>query len=272
VDCQTVDSSIGAGDYCSILQKIEGYNFAPLAQKTVTLSFWVKATKTGIYSVALRNVSGNIVCVKEFSIISSNAWEFKTITFPASPSTGTWDYANGIGVWVQFTLAAGSNFQGTAESWQSANHFATTNQVNACDSASNNFLITGVQLEEGDVATPFENRTFADELRLCERYYEKSYDLSQVAGSATTLGMLQDRAAGTSLNINVPFRTTKRTAPSVTFYNPVTGTTGEARNYSQGVNVAFTAFNINDKSFLTDRNDLTDNNQYAWHYVAISEL
>jgi hypothetical protein len=107
---------------------------------------------------------------------------------------------------------------------------------------------------------------------LCERYFEKSYDASQIAGAITTTGMIQDRVAGTSLNITIGFRVIKRTAPSVVFYNPTTGTAGEARNFTQGVNIALSAFNINDKSFLTDRNDLTDNNQYGFHFYASAEL
>jgi hypothetical protein len=170
IDCQTIDASIGTGDFCLLTQKIEGYNFAPLAQKTMTLSFWVKATKTGKYCVAFRG--GGWAYVAEYTINASNTWEFKTITIEASPSSGSWDYTNSTGITADFVLAGGATYQTTANSWQSGNFFATANQVNACDSASNDFLITGVQLEEGDVATPFENRTFADELQLCERYFE----------------------------------------------------------------------------------------------------
>lgn len=171
-DCQTVDSSIASSDYAIIRQKIEGFNFIPLAQKEITVSFWVKATKTGIYSVHLTNSGEDRSCVKEFSINASNTWEFKTIVFPASPATGTWNYINGIGLQIGFTLASGSTFNTTPDSWQIGNFLGTSNQVNACDSTSNDFLITGVQLEEGNVATPFENRTFADELSLCQRYFQ----------------------------------------------------------------------------------------------------
>jgi hypothetical protein len=271
-DCQTVDSSIVSGDLVRISQRIEGFNWLPLAQRTITLSFWVKATKTGIYCVSLGNSGADRSYVAEYTVNASNTWEFKTITFTASPSAGTWNYENGVGLALTFTLASGSTFQTTKDTWQTGSFFATANQVNACDSTSNDFFIAGVQLEAGSVATPFEYRTVQQELSLCERYFEKSYDYSQYAGAITTTGMIQERVAGSSLNITVSFRSIKRTAPSVVFYNPITGTAGEARNFSQGINIAFTAFNINDKAFLTDRNDLTDNNQYGWHFYANAEL
>jgi hypothetical protein len=172
IDCQTVDASIASGDLVRISQRIEGFNWLPLAQKTITISFWVKATKTGIYCVALGNSGADRSYVAEYTVNASNTWEFKTITFTASPAAGTWDYTNGIGLVLTFTLASGSTFQTTKDTWQTGSFFATANQVNACDSTSNDFFITAVQLEEGDVATPFENRTFANELRLCQRYYE----------------------------------------------------------------------------------------------------
>ena len=171
-DCQTVDSSIASGDLVRISQRIEGFNWLPLAQRTITLSFWVKATKTGIYCVSLGNSGADRSYVAEYTVNASNTWEFKTITFTASPSAGTWNYDNGVGLALTFTLASGSTFQTTKDTWQTGSFFATANQVNACDSTANDFLIAGVQLEAGSVATPFEYRTIQQELSLCERYYE----------------------------------------------------------------------------------------------------
>lgn len=205
-DCQTVDSSIASGDLVRISQRIEGYNWLPLAQKTITLSFWVKATKTGIYCVALGNSGADRSYVAEYNVNASNTWEFKTITFTASPAAGTWDYTNGIGLALTFTLASGSTFQTTKDTWQTGSFFATANQVNACDSTSNDFFITAVQLEEGDVATPFENRTLADELRLCQRYYE-----------AATVWAVSYNSSGSQIQRCMYFfKTTKRANPSAT--------------------------------------------------------
>ena len=187
INCTTVDSSIISSDYATIKQKIEGYNFLPLAQKEITLSFWVKATKTGVYSVALTNGGDDRSCVKEINIIQSNTWEKKAITFSASPSSGTWNYTDGIGLQLSIVLAGGSSFQTTPNTWQTGNYLATSNQVNACDSTSNVFYITGIQLESGSVANFFENRTIQQELQLCQRYYHT--ELSYVAPEINSLSL-----------------------------------------------------------------------------------
>jgi hypothetical protein len=202
IDCQTVDASIASSEYAMLSQNIEGYNFVPLAQKTMTLSFWVKATKTGIYSVSFRNGGPDRSYVAEYTVNASNTWEFKTLTILPSPASGSWDYTNSRGLSVDFTLAVGSTFQTTKDVWQTGNFLGTSNQVNACDSTSNDFFLTGVQLEEGDVATPFENRTFADELRLCERYFEMLES-----------GIISGFNAGTSYAYWA-FKTKKRATPS----------------------------------------------------------
>jgi hypothetical protein len=229
IDCQTSQASIGAGNYALIEQRIEGYNFLPLAQKPITLSFWVKATKTGVYSACLTNSGNNRAYVAEITITSSNTWEKKTITIPASPASGTWDYTNGIGLSLKIHLACGSNFHGLPNSWLTSFAGATANQVNACDSTSNDFFITGVQLEEGDVATPFENRTFADELRLCQRYFEKSWDYLTPVGTAdevqATWGNISSDTTLFMPNNSV-YKQEKRATPTVGIYNTLTGSAG----------------------------------------------
>lgn len=173
VDCTTADTTVNATDYCVINQRIEGFNWLPLAQKTITLSFWVKATKTGTQCVAVENTGGDRSLVMEYTINTSNTWEYKTITIPPSPSSGTWNYTNGIGLRVIFPLMAGSNRQTTAGAWQTGDFQATANLVNNCDSVVNDFRLCGVQLEDSLVATPFEYRPIQQELNLCERYYER---------------------------------------------------------------------------------------------------
>ena len=177
LDVTTADASVAAGDLTCFLQKIEGLNSYKLGwgtsdAKSVTLSFYVKSTKTGVHSGAFKNSAQDRSYAFEYTVNSSNTWEFKTVTVEGDTS-GTWLTTNGIGVQVTFALMAGTDFTKTAGSWGSGNNFGSDNQVNVMDSTSNEWLITGIQLEIGDVATAFEHEDFGTTLAKCERYYVK---------------------------------------------------------------------------------------------------
>lgn len=221
----TPDNAIAAGDFCHIRQHIEGFNFRALAQRSFVLSFWVKATLTGTYCVNFRNSGSDRSYVAEYTIDTTDTWEFKTIAVSASPSAGTWDYTNGTGLAVSFTLAAGTTFQTTAGSWNVGSFLATANQVNGVATGATEFKLTGVQIEAGDEATPFEMRPFGTELALCQRYYEKSFPMATApaAGTGNTgaFSFGQPAAASTSAACPcVQFKTRKRAAPNVVIYNP----------------------------------------------------
>lgn len=209
VDCTTTDASIGASDNAGILQAIEGYNWAKLAQKPFVLSFWVKATKTGTYCVGFINDGTDRSYVAEYTVDATNTWEKKTITVSASPSAGTWNYTNGTGLDLVFTLAAGSTFQTTAGSWQTGNFIATSNQVNACDSTSNNFRITGIELGS---SSNVRDRTYDEELDLCQRYFIRYNEGG--SGDYTAIGQIQQSTLA-QLSIFLPKQ--MRVAPTLTF-------------------------------------------------------
>ncbi len=172
VDCATADAAVAAGDLVILSQKIEGQCIRDLVGNTFTLSFWVKATKTGTYCVAFRNSGTDRSYVAEYTVSVADTWEFKTVTVSGGcPTAGTWDYTTGVGLQVDFTLMAGSTFQTTASAWQTGNFTATASQVNACDNVANNFRIANVQLERGAVATPFERPSYTDEYERCRRYF-----------------------------------------------------------------------------------------------------
>lgn len=169
----TADTSIAAAQYARFEQKIEGYNARDLIGKTFTLSFWVRSSKTGIHCVALRNSGPDRSYIAEYTINAANTWEWKNITVAGGlPTAGTWNWTNGAGLQTSFAIACGSTFQTTAGAWQTGNFLTTANQVNCLDTVGNIFAITGVQLEVGSVATPFEHRPYGAELALCQRYYE----------------------------------------------------------------------------------------------------
>ncbi len=271
VDCQTIDSAIGPSDHCLIAQRIEGYNFLPLAQKGFTISFWVKATKIGIYCVAFSNAGFDRSCVAEYTINTTDTWEFKTINVAASPNTGTWDYTNGIGLVVEFSLAIGSDRQTIAGAWQIGDKSATVNQVNACDNIANNFRICGVQLELGSVATPFENRSFPQELELCQRYFEKSYGVAIAPGTITSQGRHEiSNQNGQNNPATVSYKTKKRTDTSVTLYSNLTGASGKMSNGSVDLNAGATAAGEN--SFHAALSLTTTLTNLDFHWTASAEL
>lgn len=274
IDCQTAQASIGATNFASIKQIIEGYNFLPLAQKAMTLSFWVKATKTGIYNASLRNLGNDRSYVFDIAINTSNTWEQKIITIPASPSAGTWDYANSAGLSLTIHLSCGATYQGTANAWLTGNFGATANQVNACDSTLNDFFITGVQLETSSVATPFEYRTIQQELQLCQRYFEKTYNQSVAPATLTFAGARGFSSQNGQQNLTpVYFKAVKRTTPTITLYSPNTGVAGKL---STGSGVSS---DINGDSFSAGEDGLyvgpasaTSLTNLYFHYTASAEL
>jgi hypothetical protein len=170
----TADTSIAAGDQAIIQQNIEGFNARDLVGRTFTLSFWVRSSVTGTYCVALRNSVFAFSYVLTYTINAVDTWEYKTVTVTSGlPAPfGTWNSTNGVGLRVAWTLAAGSTFQTTAGAWQTGNFLGTSAQVNFLAAAANTFYLTGVQLEVGSVATPFEHRPYGMELALCQRYYQ----------------------------------------------------------------------------------------------------
>ena len=192
----TADASIGVDQYYLLCQRIEGYNVADLgfgsaAAKTVTLSFWVRSSLTGTFSGALENSAENRSYPFTYSISSADTWEQKTITI-AGDTSGTWLTDNGIGLFVWFDLGCGSNKRGTAGAWTGSNLYGATGAVQLIATNGATFYITGVQLEAGSVATPFERRSYGQELALCQRYYYRATsngaasDLSGIGSAATT--------------------------------------------------------------------------------------
>ena len=168
--------SIGTSDYFLIRQVIEGFNIADLDwgtanAKTVTISFWVRSSLTGTFGGSLTN-AGTRWYPFSYTINSANTWEQKTITV-VGDTTGTWATDNTAGIQLSWTLGVGSSFSGTAGAWTGSTVIAPTGATSVVGTNGATFYITGVQLEVGTAATPFERRQFGQELALCQRYYQK---------------------------------------------------------------------------------------------------
>ena len=168
--------SVGASEQFNINHRIEGFNTADLAwgtasAQTVTLSFWVRSSLTGSFGGFITNSGAARFYPFSFSISSANTWEQKTVTI-SGDTTGTWLTNNGTGIWVSFSLGAGSSVSGTGGAWTSSSFLQPTGSTSVVGTNGATFYITGVQLEAGSVATPFERRDYGRELMMCQRYFQ----------------------------------------------------------------------------------------------------
>ena len=179
IEVTTAETDLAAGEYALLTQRIEGQNLQGIAKgtssaKQLTASFWVKGSITGTYIVELFDNDNTRQVSASYTINSANTWEYKTITFPADTS-GAFDNDNNGSLFVQFVIASGTDFtSGTLNtSWASStNANRWVGQTNVIGTSGATFYITGVQLEVGTVATPFEHRSYGEELALCKRYYQ----------------------------------------------------------------------------------------------------
>ena len=232
IQCTTADTSLDAGAYGYIMHKLEGNALQSMNSTNGivehTISFYAKASKTGVYTVNLRDEDNGQGNSKTFTISNANTWERYTLTFPAH-SSGTLDNDNLSSYRIYWWFASGTNqtsgtfYNGTWGAHSNPNRVSSSN-VNLGDNTSNNFLITGVQLEIGDSASDFEHRSFAEEFSLCERYFQTIHGgVCQPASSSTaetTFSRRPMRAAPTA-SVSAAL---KIEDPSVTVYTQSSAT------------------------------------------------
>ena len=175
VNVTSAVTSPASTDVFVVSQIIEGYNIADLQEgtangKSFTISFWVKSNLTGTFCVGVRSSSGDYGYAATYTISSANTWQFVSVTIPPTTS-GTWVTNNTQGMYILFDMGSGSNRNITANTWTAGSGFNTSSQTNVMASTSNNFAITGVQLEVGTNATNFEYLDYGRSLIQCQRYY-----------------------------------------------------------------------------------------------------
>ena len=260
----TAEASIAAGDYVQIFQNIEGFRtsrlgYGAIGALPVTLSFWTKIHRTGSYSGSLVNSVGTRSYAFAFTQNVADTWEYKTVTIPGDV-TGTWiGNTNLVGLGIRFAVASGTTFTGTANAWLASNTLGVTGTTNGVAATSDVFQITGVALLPGVmVPTAAQSvslkRSFDQELQLCQRYFEKSYDYAAVPGTATNVGMVFATASATgSANEGcyVGFGVPKRTAPTMTLYSGLGGVGQFSSNYagSNSINAVGVAGAAGQKGF-----------------------
>lgn len=279
--------TIGASDFFWIQQFIEGFNIADLgwgtaSAQSVTLSFWVRSSLTGTFGGALQNSANNRSYPFSFTISAANTWEYETITI-AGDTTGTWLTTNGKGIRLSFGLGVGSDRAGTAGSWAAANYASATGATSVVGTAGATFYITGVQLEAGTVASPFERRDYGRELMMCQRYYAKSYNVDVAPATNTGASCLSLRnwdSTGARSAVPMPTRypVSMRAAPTLTIYS-INGNSGNiSESGASDTNTTNRAISslegqgMNGFSGASLSASVAALQFYNWHYVASAEL
>jgi len=211
----TADASLGATQFSYIGQFIEGLNVADLAwgsasAQTVTMSFWVKSSLTGTFGGALTNSAFNRSYPFTYAISAANTWEQKTVTI-AGDTSGTWLTTNGVGIRVQFGLGVGSTYSGTAGSWAGSQFISATGATSVIGTLNATWQVTGVQLEAGTVASPFERRDYGRELMMCQRYLPVWSNRGGAGNAAVGVGQLYST---TQAVVVLPYPVTPRVQPT----------------------------------------------------------
>lgn len=261
-------TTVSSGVYATFSQRIEGYNVADLAWGTssaqsVTVSFWVNCSVTGTFSGYVFN-SGYSYCYPfTFTISSANTWVQITKTI-SGPTTGTWNNTTGYGIEFGITLAAGSNFQATANAWTSTSYaISSPGSTNLLATNGATMYVTGVQLEAGASATTFDYRDYTRELQMCQRYYCSSFqdgttpadNSSSVPTPGYYTGMVIVGGADIRTS-SILFPVSMRATPTITFYKTLNSSTNGQWAYFNGggwVTSSLTQTdNISNKGFNAD--------------------
>ena len=275
--------STASGQYSVVNQSIEGYNSADLMWGTanaqsVTLSFWVRSSLTGTFGVCFRNNNGDRNYIASYTISSANTFEYKTVTV-AGDTSGTWETTNGLGIQVLWDMGVGTTYSSTAGAWTSSNVLGLTGGVKVLANTGASWYLTGVQLEAGTTASPFEYRQYGTELALCQRYYSKSCAQLTVPGSNMGTTNAWQGMNGTDGNqIQGPkWPVTMRATPtgyvwSLSGTASSLSTTGETN--SNVNNGSWNIYSPGDTGAraIVGAGGLASGNAYLYHWAASAEL
>ena len=279
----------GAADFVQIDHRIEAQNIAKSgwnytsSSSFVTLSFWIKSSVSKDFQIVVRTQDGTSQSFQfETPTLSADTWTKVTKAIPGN-SNLTFDNNTNIGLLVFWFPYIGTDYTdagNTLNAWQqsSGSTYGVVDGTSWYTTNDATFEITGVQLELGSVVTDFEHMSFAEELALCQRYFEKSYDHSTQAGTATSSGSLNNGGltgmnnASHATRASIRYKVTKRAHPTVTTFD-LSGNSGKCNFPDTSSNVTMTVLQqgANGCAVETAAVTSTDTRCY-WHFTAEAEL
>jgi hypothetical protein len=277
--------TVGSSETFVIGQQVEGYNIADLgwgtaSAKTVTLSFQVYSSLTGTFGGALQNSAQNRSYPFSYTVSSANTWTTVSVTI-AGDTSGTWLTTNGVGIRIFFSLGVGATNSGTAGSWAGATYWSATGATSVVGTNGATFYITGVQLEIGSTATPFERRLYGQELINCQRYFEKSYNTDVAIGTASTTysAWSSSGSAGglTTAYIDglIHYKVTKRATPTMQAWDEANNLGNSTRTNpgilaTSGQNLSSPVFGYNQVTISS--NTGANAGRFSFNYALSAEL
>jgi len=276
--------SLTGSDRFGWQQQVEGLNTYDLSwgaagASAVTLSFWVRSSLTGTMGGCVTNSAQNRSYPFSFTINSANTFEYKTITI-AGDTSGTWLTTNGTGLVVRFCLGAVSSYRNTAGAWAAGDYWGPTGGVDFVSTNGATMYFTGVQLEAGTTASPFEYCPFGLEKYLCERYCQTTYPYGTAPGSNISFNGIIGRTGCAGVNgtgeiyQSTQFKQQMRTTPTISFYD-VAGTAAK---------VTFTTYAVQDTNNISGTVGQSSANGFgvtanqsgyggsSYHYLVTAEL
>jgi hypothetical protein len=276
--------TVATGDFFTVGQYIEGFNVSDLdfgksTAKTITLSFWARSSLTGTFGGVVANQGFSRCYPFSYTISSANTWTQISITI-AGDTSGTWLTTNGTGLSMRFSLGAGSDWTATAGAWTSSGVVSATGATSVVGTNGATFYITGVQLELGSTATPFERRLYNQELANCQRYYQKTYNQSVVPGTASRPGLIQTVVVGTGGTdySQVNLFVSMRAGPTISIWDGA-GNANAFSAYAGGAwtdntTSSITSANTGEMSWSISYagNPFSTGARYMFHFAATAEL
>ena len=282
----TSAGSNAAADFCYLVQYVEAQNVADSgwnytsSSSYVTIQFWVRSSLAGTYYCVFKSIDGTARAFITPVVLAANTWTKITQSI-SGDSNVQFDNNTDAGLEISIRPYVGTNYTDPSvntTTWYTRSGSTQTPDYlqNWQSTGSATFDITGVQLEVGETATPFEHRSYADELARCQRYYAKSYSDGVAAGTVTSVGaiMVYSPATGNTMRYTLHYPQQMRATPTFTPYNPETGTSGYGAFEGQGTTnqevVGYT-FNGN-KSALLFNTNMNLTGSFYWQWSLDAEL